>query len=137
MTRPTCSNTPRIIEAARSGAWTPDLWAHVDRCGECRDTAAIAGALADLAAEAIATSPLAPPARSVWLTAAYRSRLRRQAGVETVQNACAGAIGLVVAAVLAMAGSESLASLLSGGVPLVAVLGGFASLWILGEEGGA
>jgi hypothetical protein len=79
MTPVTCPHEPAVIRAVRDGQW-PDgadaaLVAHADRCGACRETAAIAAMLR--AADAGDDVRVPTPAQ-MWWRLAVRARLERE-----------------------------------------------------------
>jgi hypothetical protein len=103
MRRRFCELEPRVLEAATSGCWQPELRRHTEHCPACAEVALVAGFMN--AAEAETGDARLPDAELVWWKAQLKAR--RAAAekatrpiVMAEKAACTGG-GLALIAVLA------------------------------------
>lgn len=73
MSRSGCESEAAILNAARSGEWSPDLRAHAARCPGCADLARVAQLLRGEADSAAAEVTLPDPG-AIWWKAQRRAR---------------------------------------------------------------
>ena len=81
MPRVNCDQEVKVVKAAASGEWTPELQAHVEGCVSCHDVVVISRALRGLAS---VPRPALPPAAYAWWTSHIRERRDAQRRVTRV-----------------------------------------------------
>ncbi len=147
MTTMECDFATDVIRAVKSSQWTEELRNHAAGCPRCRETAALASLMAEVAdAENRRTLP---DYRTVWLKARYVRREERLSRLDLITLAgllLGGIAGLALLLMLTLPqmarrvldisnfSFSHMSSLASGGTPFLALAGVALMIWLLTRD---